>query len=220
MHEVFQIERSESGGNLYIFFGGLAAGVAMPPFEFFNASRILDENKIFVRDLRQQWYQTGLDGISRDIPSTAQFLAREIEKTAPEKIVFVGNSMGGFAAILFCALLGRGEAIAFAPQSFISPWLRLRHGDARWRRPIARTWVRSFLKPRVWNLRHILKRMGIPTRISIYVSSADRLDRIHAAHLEDLPGVRVREFDDGGHGVVRLLRDRGELPEIMKGSPA
>jgi pimeloyl-ACP methyl ester carboxylesterase len=220
MHEVFQIERSESGGNLYIFFGGLAAGVAMPPFEFFNASRILDENKIFVRDLRQQWYQTGLEGITRDIPSTAQFLAREIEKTAPEKIVFVGNSMGGFAAILFCALLGRGEAIAFAPQSFISPWLRLRHGDARWRRPIVRTWVRSLLKPRVWNLRHILKRTGIPTRISIYVSSADRLDRIHAAHLEDLPGVRVREFDDGGHGVVRLLRDRGELPEIMKGSPA
>jgi hypothetical protein len=62
--------------------------------------------------------------------------------------------------------------------------------------------------------------MKIPPRISIYVSKTDRLDRIHAAHLEGLPGVCVREFEDGGHGVVRLLRDRGELPEIMKGSPA
>jgi hypothetical protein len=216
MDESVQIERSESR-ELYIFFGGLASGIAMPPFEFFNASRIFDGNKIFLRDARKSWYQTGLPGVTRDIPSTVRFLSREIEAIAPQRTVFVGNSMGGFAAILFSVLLGVGEVVAFAPQTFVSPVLRFRHRDHRWRRPIATMWLASFLKPRQWDLRPVLKRLSEPRPVSIHVSKSDRLDIIHAAHLENLPGVKVHEHEDGDHGVVKLLRDRGELPAIMRG---
>lgn len=216
MDEAVQIERSDSG-ELYIFFGGLASGIAMPPFEFFNASRIFDANKIFLRDARMRWYQTGLPGSTRDIPSTVRFLAREIENIAPQRTVFVGNSMGGFAAILFSALLGIGEVVAFAPQTFVSPVLRFRHCDHRWRRPIATMWLASLFKPHQWDLRPVLKRLSKTPRISIHVSPADRLDRVHAAHVEGLPSVKVHEHEDGGHGVVKVLRDRGELPAIMRG---
>lgn len=93
MNESIKIEVSDNRNNLYIFFGGVAAGIAIPPFEFYNASRIIDENKIFIRDFYQCWYQNGLPGISQDIHSTATHIKHLIEEINPNMVFFVGNSM-------------------------------------------------------------------------------------------------------------------------------
>lgn len=211
-------EISATGSRLYIFFGGIAAQIAMPPFEFYNSSKILDENKIFIRDFAQCWYQDGLPGIGRDIDATAKYIDGQISEIRPEKTFFVGNSMGGYAAILFAGLLGKGEAIAFAPQTFISPALRLKHLDYRWPRQIFRTYRRSFRKRKIWDLRPLLLGPGGARKIAVYVSRGHRLDHVHAAHVKDIAGVRVHEFESGGHGVVKVLRDAGKLPAIMSGT--
>lgn len=52
--------------KLYVIFGGIAAGLNMPPFEFFKSAQILNENKLFLRDLHQCWYHKSLDGISHN----------------------------------------------------------------------------------------------------------------------------------------------------------
>jgi len=41
------VERLLVSGSrkLYFFFGGIQAGIAMPPFEFYNASGIVNETK-------------------------------------------------------------------------------------------------------------------------------------------------------------------------------
>ena len=56
-----------------------------------------------------------------DIDSVADHL-RTITAMATE-VVMVGNSAGGFGALLFGALLG-WEVHAFTPQTFIDPGLR------------------------------------------------------------------------------------------------
>jgi hypothetical protein len=215
-----EIELSTKGSNLYIFFGGIAAGIAIPPFEFYNSSKIIDENKIFIRDFSQCWYQNGLPGISRDIDSTTQYLDYKIKEIKPEKTFFVGNSMGGYAAILFASLSGKGEAIAFAPQTFISPILRLKHKDFRWKKEIYTTYRKSLLKRKVWDLKPVLLRLDGSQKVSIFVSKEDRLDHIHASHVKNISGVHVYEFKSGGHGIVKLLRDEGKLPAIMSGTYA
>lgn len=220
MSQTESIERHfcPEASNLYIFFGGIAAGIAMPPFEFYNAARILEENKIFVRDVTQCWYHNGLAGESRDILSTAEWLKNEIRKLNPERVFFVGNSMGGYAAILFATLVGQGEVIAFAPQTFISPSLRFKSGDRRWFRKIFRTYVRGFFKHKIWDLAALLLEKRQSQKISIYVSRTHRLDHVHASHLKGIPGVQIYEFDGGGHGLVKMLRDEGKLPAIMAGT--
>jgi len=55
-------------------------------------------------------------------------------------------------------------------------------------------------------------------KIHIFVSRDDALDLIHARHLEDLQNVSIFEFSQGGHGVVKYLKDLGKLPEIMSGN--
>jgi len=201
--------------KLYVFFGGIRAKIAMPPFEFYNSARILDENKIFIRDLAQCWYQAGLPGISRDIYSTADYIAGQISQINPHQTVFVGNSMGGFAALMFAALVGADRAIAFAPQTFISPFLRVRHRDLRWQKQILNTYFRSLFKRRIWDLKLLLKNIKGKPELSIYVSSSSRLDMAHAFYLEGLPAIDIQVLDSGGHSVVRVLRDRGQLPAIL-----
>lgn len=213
-----EVELSATGSRLYIFFGGIAAQIAMPPFEFYASSRILDENKIFIRDFAQCWYQDGLPGIGSDIDATAGYLDERINEIKPEKTFFVGNSMGGYAAILFASLTGKGEAVAFAPQTFVSPSLRIRHLDYRWPRQILRTYRKSFRKTHVWDLRPLLLRREGVQKISIFVSKGHRLDHIHAAHVRQIAGVKICEFESGGHGVVKVLRDEGKLPAIMSGT--
>ncbi len=101
MNDPIEMELSDNGNNLYRYFGGIAAGIAIPVFEFYSASKIIDEHKLFIRDFAQCWYQDGLPSISKDVYSTARYLKKQIEKINPDKTYFVGNSMGGYAAILF-----------------------------------------------------------------------------------------------------------------------
>lgn len=204
--------------KLYLFFGGIAAGIAMPPFEFYNSARILDENKIFFRDFSQSWYHAGLAGITTDLPSTARYIREQIDAIGPDETFFVGNSMGGYAAILFAALTGRGQAIAFAPQTFLSPRLRVVHGDGRWKRQVLNTYLKGLRRPRAWDLRRVLMREKSEQKSTLFVSTDDRLDQIHASHLKGLPNVRIVELSGGGHEVVRTLRDQGKLPAILAGT--
>jgi len=190
-NEPVETELSTNGSNLYIFFGGLGSEIGMPPFEFYNFSKIINENKIFIRDLAQCWYHDGLPGISNDIYSTAKYIQRQVESLKPKKIFFVGNSMGGYAAILFANLIGKGEVIAFAPQTFISPGLLLNHRNLRWHKQILATYRKSILKRKAWNLKPLLLRRMGSHKISVFVSKNHRIDYIHALHMKDVSGQYV-----------------------------
>ncbi len=213
-----EYELSLDAASLYIFFGGIASGIAIPPFEFYNSSKIINENKIFIRDFAQSWYHVGLPGISNDIYSTANFIKGTIEKIKPKRVFFVGNSMGGYAAILFANLLAEGEVIAFAPQTFISPLLRLRHRDGRWAKQIFNTYKNSLFLRKAWNLKSLMNKTTGNQKISVFVSKDYRLDYIHAVHIKNIPGVNIYEFDGSGHAIVKFLRDEGKLPAIMSGN--
>jgi len=215
-----EIELSPNASSLYILFGGGAGAIGMPRFEFYHSSKITDENKIFLRDFSQCWYQNGLTGIGHDIHSTAMYLQSQIERLKPERIFFAGNSMGGYAAILFNELIGKGESIAFAPQTFISPFLHLKHKDFRWKKQIFAAYRSSLFKMHIWDVKPMLLKQRKNRKVSIFVSKNNRLDLIHATHLEGVAGVQVYKFEDGGHGLVNLLRDEGKLPAIMLGNYA
>jgi predicted esterase YcpF (UPF0227 family) len=206
--------------SLYFFFGGIQASIAIPPFEFYKASGIIDENKVLLRDFSQSWYHAGLKDISVDINTTANYIENIINQISPEKLFFVGNSMGGYAAILLSALIGKGEVIAFAPQTFISSDLREKYNDTRWPQQIAKTLGLSTTHKEAHDLKEVLSNAKKDNKTSIYVARDNALDLNHASHVKGCPGVKVVEFDAGGHSLVRELRDNGKLPRIMVGEYA
>jgi len=216
-HSIERIVNAESS-TLYIFFGGLAGGLAMPPFEFFKSAKLLDDNIIFVRDISQNWYQSGVKDISTDVEETVDFFKNEITRIAPKKIFFVGNSMGGYAAIMFASLLQNQsvKVIAFSPQTFIHPFLRLKYRDFRWQSTINKTYLKSFKKSSYYDLNSLLNKLSINIDIDIYVSKKDKLDTKHAQYLANTTQVKVISYNQAGHGLVRHLRNEGLLVKILK----
>jgi len=199
---------------LYFIFGGIQGGVGMPPYEFYRSASVLDANKVFLRDLAQAWYQHGIPELGQSLSDIDAYLVSVIKRVQATKVRFVGNSMGGFAALLFCARTRHGSAIAFAPQTFISPELRATHGDNRW--PVQMNQLhRSLTGKETLDLRQIVLGSHPTLAARIYVARDDRLDMIHAHYLADCPNVCVHEVDVGGHALVTALRDSGKLIEIL-----
>ncbi|WP_286162468.1 alpha/beta fold hydrolase [Methylobacillus flagellatus] len=196
-------------------FGGIKGALGMPPFEFYKSCSMLQESRIFFRDLSQRWYHAGLAGISNDIAGTVRYLRDTITRIQPTQVVFIGNSMGGYAAILFSNLLGIGRVVCFSPQTFITARQRLRHSDYRWQRQILSTYLTTLGQVRYFDLAEVLLHAKQATSVTIHVSNDDSLDMKHAKHLESFSNVRLCIHEAGGHGLVKHLRDSGKLHKLL-----
>lgn len=221
MNESVIKEFNDTSKSLYIFFGGIKALIGMPPFEFYNSAKLLDENKMFLRDFSQSWYQSGLKGISTDALGTARYIETTVNELRPENVCFVGNSMGGFAAILFSELTQLHapniSVIAFSPQTFISPALRRRHRDKRWWKQLLKMrLVNLFNKNIFMDLDSLMSSSQRKRNIRLYIGKDDAIDIIHTNHIAKHQGVKINIFENGGHNIVKVLRDNGQLQQIMK----
>ena len=205
--------------KLYIIFGGMAGRLGIPPFEFYNSTKILEENKLFLKDFSQSWYQSGLMGVADDFYGMLAFLKERIQVISSDQLYFIGNSMGAYAAILCASCLGHGQVIAFVPPTVISPFKRLACGDRRY--VLRALWL--CLKHRlkgiegIYDLRDHMKQHPGDYRVDIHVSRFTAADYQQAMRLADVPGVEIKSYDLSGHNLVCQLRDEGLLATILKG---
>tara|TARA_Y100001970_G_scaffold111881_1_gene139607 strand:- start:1378 stop:2031 length:654 start_codon:yes stop_codon:yes gene_type:complete len=207
----FELNDSES---LFVFFGGISGGLYLPKFEFYKSSGVLDASRVFIRDMNQAWYHKGL----KDDGNIEQFI-EEIGKICSlrsfDKITFVGNSMGGYAALLSQLVLGVGRAVAFNPQTFISSDLRLEHKDFRWEAQIKK--VKNIIESSPYkDLKTIVEDTN-RTNCEIHVAKDDLLDLKHAWNLANYNSISIIEHESGGHNLVGSLRDSDQLLKIVQG---
>ena len=66
--------------------------------------------------MQQCWYQRGISE-KGNISKTCAILRKEIMDANVERVIFFGNSSGGYAALLFGKLLMVDEVHAFVPQT-------------------------------------------------------------------------------------------------------
>ena len=103
--------------GVFIFAGhGIVENIGgVPRFEFVKTMEksfpSLDVH--FYVDCNRCWYAKGLEGITTNVDETVEYLKTKKHK----KNIFLGNSAGGYAAILFGSLLEVDRVIAFHPQS-------------------------------------------------------------------------------------------------------
>ncbi len=210
------VDLSHNNSSLLIAFGGIAGALGVPPFEFFNLSKDLNINKIYMRDHQQSWYHRGLPNLAEDIDGIANFLEQNIQQAKPKNLVLVGNSMGAYAAILFGTLINADVVHAFSPQTFIDKENRKKYRDKRWGRQIKKT--HKILDEKYFDLNSLLSKKKSNCDINIYYSIKDKLDKLHAEHLIPLPNIKLHAFQQGDHSIVKNLRDSGELKTIVNNS--
>lgn len=205
----------------------MTASHSQPYFEFVESTQQFPIHKIFLRDTYQLWYHRGLPGISENIRGTAEYLRKEIEKINPKKVVAIGNSMGGYAALLFGYLLNTTLVLAFSPKSFITPWKRFLYVDLWLKAAITRgefKIIRQSLRllgehqadRQYFDLRSALNAPNHVTQYHIFYNCNSRIDRLNATRILDKPGVFPHCFQyRSKHNLVKELRQNGELAHIF-----
>jgi len=112
------------GGALVVAFAGLGEGSA-PSFEFKSAllQNAGASHHLFLRDSNLQWY----------LPNREYFVSVITAATAAasaSRLLFIGASAGGFAALFFQACyFPSADVAAFSPQAFLDAPTREEEGD-------------------------------------------------------------------------------------------
>lgn len=205
--------------QLLVSFGGIQQALGIPVFEFFNSISDIPCDKVFLRDFHQQWYQKGVDSELDNIDKVIDYLKEIITQNDYNKVCFLGNSMGGYAAILFGSILNVDTVIAFAPQSFIDRFNRLINSDKRWDKQISQVHKDKNKKSKYFDLKkHLSKLKSYKTKINIYYSPNYKLDKKHAERLKTKKNVILHPIQKGGHSIVITARDTGVLSSAIKAS--
>lgn len=199
---------SYPGKTILIAISGIAGALGIPPFEFFNLTSPIEVNKIYLRDLDQAWYHAGLRGISGSIDETASFLRRKIEESGAKKVVLFGNSMGGYAALLFGFLLNADLVHAFAPHTRIT---RLEHvRNKKQLRKVHETYPEKY-----FDLKEAAGSHPFSGKFHLYYFTQDKLDKSHALHVQDEPNFILHASEGYGHALIKELKKTGELRNII-----
>jgi hypothetical protein len=200
------------GSPLLVTFGGVATQPGAPMFEFFKITADgLPGQRVFLRDHGRGWYHHGVWGVADSIPGVHAWLHDRIRESRASRVVFIGNSAGGYAALLFGGMLHDlvDEVHAFAPQSFLTPALRRRYRDDRWADQIGNVPPDSPYGD--------LKGLALPGRAHVHFSVLDRLDTAHALRLRGRVTLHAYQSVEA-HSLVKDLRADGRLRQLIERS--
>ena len=205
----YLIDADDKLKPLIITFGGISGGIYQPVFEFkrFLLNNV-DCHFIFVKDTNQCWYHKGAIGLGDTIEDLKINLLNMIETINYSKIITIGGSMGGFAALLFGSLIKADGIISFSPQTFIDKNNRKIHNDNRWPNQINN--VQKKFDETYFDLSNLNF-----DNIKVYAihGKKDKLDKIHSERLK-IKNFKISSYY-GGHNVVKTIRDNGILIKII-----
>lgn len=201
--------------DLLVVFGGIMLGFGGEPvFEFGRTTAGLDVHRLMLRDHRQGWYQRGLPGEGRDFQCVVDVIQGVVDDVQPRRTLVVGNSAGGYAALLAGHAVQADRILAVSPQTFIDPRLRKRHGDARWRRNMVRIGLRKRLAPTGDVLRYI---DGIPpVETHIHYAGGYDLDALHAERMGIRSRMHLHRHDFPDHSLVERMGREGTLLPLLE----
>lgn len=206
--------------TLLISFGGMTGQMDMPPFEFQRVTEEIPVKRLFVRDLRQAWYHEGVPGLGSTLVETIEALRNRVAQYDVDRVVTMGSSMGGYAALVFGTQLQADAVLSFGPQTVLDVPALLEAGDERWVERLGEVEAAGDLNRSWSDLRQALIGAPLPgreavTRCEIYFGQLGH-DRWHAERLRGLEGVRLYRFGRGGHSTARMLRQSGALDRVLR----
>lgn len=197
---------------LLIVFSGVGLGIGVPYFEFLKTVEAFPIRKIFVRDNRKSWYHGGIIGLGDTVDDTIKPLKELIDKSGAKYVMTLGNSMGGYGAILYGALLGVDEVLAFAPTTYANWKNRLKYWDHRGHF--------KYLKNAIVKPKKYYDLLNVPNidkpHIRIFFDTDYRTDKTHAEHLaKPLSNVTLERYHGGKHKVIKNIKNAGDLSKIF-----
>ncbi|GEP01937.1 alpha/beta hydrolase [Methylobacterium haplocladii] len=167
-------------------------------FDFVNTAIKYNQNAIFVRDRSNLWYQYGLPHVAQNVVGLAKIIKDETRSF--DRIVCIGPSMGGYAALLFGHLLEADLAFGISPQIRIGRTYSQELSDPRfeaWYAPLES----GSPTPQFFALDQVLPVEGY-VRYHVIVGSDAWVDHQHANLISSRPDFKLIQAENCGHNDV------------------
>lgn len=172
----------------------------MPPPEFFGTASDGGNHVLFVSDISRSW----MNG-----PGVADQIVNAIKLTVGahgiERVVAIGNSMGGTMALILPNLTRVDAVLAIVPQ-FSARQSRV---------PEERRWKFFRNKIETWPFEAVEALPGPQTEVTILHGGTDD-EIIHLDRFPRASHARHYVFPDGNHRLADWLRRQGRLGHIVK----
>lgn len=224
----FLVDAVHPGAPLVISFSFVAWN-QRPPLYFFGRSKKLEQltgqplNRILLRDKTFHWFMHGVPGLGTEVDQVVARLKRLVAAIRPSQVWCIGDSMGGYAAVLFGMLLRADRIVSICPLSTFDPDFARRYNDKRF------LWAMDAVAATVpdnkyLDLPRLARELDHQGRVDLILGTnagdtapeAVNFDVMHAFRLGHLPRYRVHYVTEAHHDDValRLARD-GQLDGIL-----
>ena len=160
-------------------------------YEWYKARFCMAEKHIFLRDIKKQWYLTGINREMDSVEKVIRFLKKEAEGY---KVFTVGSSAGGFAAVLFGQFLSAERSYSFNGQFCLIDFLRHSTEAAN---PVI---FREQNNPSINKYYSLREYIVCPKKIFYFYSRKNKRDVFQYEHIKDL-GIATIAFNTAHHGI-------------------
>ena len=204
---------------LLITFAGMGWKDSIPTFIFYNFLKSYTNiDKLFLRDINCRYYIAGIKNSTTSFKDTLAMYKELISRKKYKRIVALGCSAGGYAAILYGQLLGIDKVIAFSPQTVLTSVKEDLIGDI-YNAPKTCQWLRS-LYPEDADYQKALdlnnyRPFHTPIDIHYSINGNKGIDKKHAVYLQS-PSCNIFEHPGNDHMIALTLRDQGKLKSIIE----
>ncbi len=207
-------EPGKDRSSLLITFAAISGTSDMPAFAFGNVARGMQASKVFFVDPNECIYQQGIPGIGNDFWEIAEVLRTLRQREGIKRTTIIGNSAGGFAALVVGALLGDCTVHVFNPPTLLtSP--RHTHKPVLCKKILAA----PARNKRTFNLAAFLREeMSPSTKAFVYYSRGDAIDRKRTPLLRNVPRLEVLPYNLPGHELARYLARDGTISRLLQAS--
>lgn len=191
-----------SGTGLVLVFTGVKHGLGGVPLDEFvgTAQGGAGNHVLFISDAKRSWYsRAGL--VDRILGLVKDYCARH----GVSRIQTLGNSMGGYGALLFCRFLPVDLACAISPQISMHPDCI---NERRWSQH--RADFGPDLPPSA-----VEGFDTLTTRAVVLFGHAESRDRAQMRLIPPLPNLTQRGLRGCGHDVARRLKEAGLYAQVF-----
>lgn len=172
-------------------------------YHFLDLVSNLPGKKLFMRDLQDAWYNKGLPGLTKNVEQTAAYLKTIIAQQDLEKVVFIGASSGGYAALLYGYLLQIDEIHAFGAQT------KIPNDDQDVK-------LLADVKSTYFDLAQTFKSQLVTNNCHLYFDNKFPPDLNHAYRLAHHSQIHLHGYDAGvGHKIGMWLKHQKLLKPII-----
>lgn len=203
--------------TLFVWFTSLKKWpdpIVDPYFDFYH-SATSEHDSIFIRDRSNSWFHLGSNGVGADLNEVIEFVG--VAAKPYSRVVIVGSSMGGYAALLTGHKIGADMTVSIVPQTIIATNNKERLFEYRFEEEYARI-VSETPTPEYLDLKPHLT-SSTTTSVVIHGSS-DIADVNHATRIAGCSGVVLLQIPNADHGGAALYsKNNGLLADVYKAGP-